>query len=150
MMPWILFHSTSGLNVKRLMAVLIESRIFGYNRQARSARAGRLLAGLVSGHGGNTNMEVRGLNSAGRMAPVNRPEAITGPVETAPTALASPVDEVEISSVSKLLDDASRTPGIREQRLAQIKSAIEAGTYETPEKLELALNRMLEELKLDQ
>jgi negative regulator of flagellin synthesis FlgM len=61
----------------------------------------------------------------------------------------SPKDEVEISAVGKMLDDASRTPGIREQRLAEIKAAIEAGTYETPEKLELALARMVEQLKLD-
>jgi hypothetical protein len=49
-----------------------------------------------------------------------------------------------------MLDDASRcsrTPGVR---LAEIKAAIEAGTYETPEKLELALNRMVEQLKLDE
>jgi negative regulator of flagellin synthesis FlgM len=61
----------------------------------------------------------------------------------------SPKDEVEISAVGKMLDDASRTPGIREQRLAEIKAAIEAGTYDTPEKLELALARMVEQLKLD-
>ncbi len=61
----------------------------------------------------------------------------------------TPKDEVEISAVGKMLDDASRTPSIREQRLAQIKAAIEAGTYETPEKLELAVNRMVEQLKLD-
>ena len=94
-------------------------------------------------------MDVRGLSSARPMSPVSRPEVTSAPTQTAPTGLASPRDEVEISSVGKLLDDASRTPGIREQRLAQIKSAIEAGTYETPEKLELALNRMLEDLKLD-
>jgi negative regulator of flagellin synthesis FlgM len=49
-----------------------------------------------------------------------------------------------------MLDDASRTPGVREQRLAQIKAAIEAGTYETPEKLEIALNRMLDQLNGEQ
>src|SRR5207244_190208 len=106
------------------------------------ARAGGLLAGPAARHGGTVNMDVRGLSSVRPMSPVSRPEVSSAPVETAPSGLASPRDEVEISSVSKLLDDASRTPGIREQRLAQIKLAIEAGTYETPEKLELALNRM--------
>ncbi|MBI3863477.1 MAG: flagellar biosynthesis anti-sigma factor FlgM [Planctomycetia bacterium] len=84
------------------------------------------------------------------MTPVSRPETASPPIETAPSGPISPRDEVEISTVGKLLDDASRTPGIREQRLAEIKAAIEAGTYETPEKLELALNRMVEQLKLDQ
>jgi negative regulator of flagellin synthesis FlgM len=84
------------------------------------------------------------------MSPINRPESTPGVDKTQPTGPTSPKDEVEISAVGKMLDDASRTPGVREQRLAEIKAAIEAGTYETPEKLELALNRMVEQLKLDE
>ena len=95
-------------------------------------------------------MEVRGLSSASPMSPVNRPEAAPGPEEPQAAGLASPKDEVEISAMGKMLDDASRTPGIREQRLAEIKAAIEAGTYESPEKLELAVNRMVEQLKSDE
>jgi hypothetical protein len=94
-------------------------------------------------------MEVRGLSSAIPMSPVSRPETTTGPAQFVPAGPVSPKDELEISAVGKLLDDASRTPGIREQRLADIKAAIEAGTYDTPEKLELALNRMVDQLKLD-
>ncbi len=95
-------------------------------------------------------MEVRGLTSARPAAPISRPDTASGPAEAAPVGPTSPKDEVEISAVGKMLDDASRTPGVREQRLAQIKAAIEAGTYETPEKLELALNRMLEQLRADE
>jgi negative regulator of flagellin synthesis FlgM len=94
-------------------------------------------------------MEVRGLSSASPMSPVGRPEATPGLEKSPGVAPTTPKDEVEISAVGKMLDDASRTPGIREQRLAEIKAAIEAGTYETPEKLELALNRMVEQLKMD-
>lgn len=91
-------------------------------------------------------MEVRGLNSVGAAAPVSRtaPATATGPAS--PVGPAAPRDEVEISAVSRMLDDASRTPGVREQRLEQIKAAIESGTYETPEKLQIALDRMLEQL----
>jgi|SRR5579872_4980077 len=95
-------------------------------------------------------MEVRGLTSARPAISINRPENAAGPAETAPVGPTSPKDEVEISAVGKMLDDASRTSGVREQRLAQIKAAIEAGTYETPEKLELALNRMLETLNAEE
>jgi negative regulator of flagellin synthesis FlgM len=94
-------------------------------------------------------MEVRGLSSASPPAPINRPESTPAVEELQAAGPVSPKDEVEISAVGKMLDDASRTPGIREQRLAEIKAAIEAGTYETPEKLELALARMVEQLKLD-
>lgn len=95
-------------------------------------------------------MEVRGLSSASPMSPINRPDSTPGLEKSQPAGPTSPKDEVEISAVGKMLDDASRTPGIREQRLAEIKAAIEAGTYETPEKLELALNRMVEQMKLDE
>jgi negative regulator of flagellin synthesis FlgM len=94
-------------------------------------------------------MEVRGLSSASPPSPINRPESTPGVEKPQSAGPVSPKDEVEISAVGKMLDDASRTPGIREQRLAEIKAAIEAGTYETPEKLELALARMVEQLKLD-
>jgi negative regulator of flagellin synthesis FlgM len=92
-------------------------------------------------------MEVRGLSSASPLSPVSRPEAPAGIEKTQASGPTSPKDEVEISAVGKMLDDASRTPGIREQRLAEIKAAIEAGTYETPEKLEIALGRMIDQLK---
>jgi negative regulator of flagellin synthesis FlgM len=95
-------------------------------------------------------MEVRGLGSVSTSAPVGRSQSAGPASEPAPVAPESPRDEVEISSVGKMLDDASRTPGIREQRLARIKAAIEAGTYETPEKLELALNRMLEQIQREE
>lgn len=91
-------------------------------------------------------MEVRGLNSVGPSAPISRTSAATpagSPVSTGPVA---PRDEVEISAVGRMLDSASRTDGVRELRLTQIRAAIEAGTYDTPEKLEIALDRMLEQI----
>ncbi len=94
-------------------------------------------------------MEVRGLSSASPLSPVSRPESAAGLEKPNVSGAVSPKDEVEISAVGKMLDDASRTPGIREQRLAEIKAAIEAGTYETPEKLEIALSRMMEQLKME-
>ncbi len=95
-------------------------------------------------------MEVRGLSSANPLSPISRPESTPGVDKSQPVGPATPKDEVEISAAGKMLDDASRTPGVREQRLAEIKAAIEAGTYETPEKLELALQRMVEQLKMDE
>ena len=94
-------------------------------------------------------MEVRGLSSTSPLSPVNRPGIAPEAEKSQVAGPTTPKDEVEISAVGKMLDDASRTSGIREQRLAEIKAAIEAGTYETPEKLELALNRMIEQLKMD-
>jgi anti-sigma28 factor (negative regulator of flagellin synthesis) len=78
----------------------------------------------------------------------NKP--VAEPASKAASSVMAPTDEVEISSLGRMLDDASRTNGLREQRLAQIKSAIEAGTYETPDKLEAAVGRLLNSLQLDE
>jgi negative regulator of flagellin synthesis FlgM len=95
-------------------------------------------------------MEVRGLNSVGGAAPVSRTASAAAAGPAAPAGPATLRDDVEISAASRMLDDASRTPGVREQRLEQIRSAIEAGTYETPEKLQIAIDRMLEQLGGDE
>ncbi len=58
----------------------------------------------------------------------------------------APRDHVEISPLGQMLDGISRLPEIRHERVEEIRSQIAAGTYETPEKLELALDRMLDEL----
>lgn len=59
----------------------------------------------------------------------------------------TPTDEVEISSAGRLLDQLQQSGLVRAERLNQIKAAIESGEYETPEKLEAALQRMLAEVQ---
>jgi negative regulator of flagellin synthesis FlgM len=91
------------------------------------------------------NMEVRGLGSVGGALPVNRAQPATPPQKSV-TGPSSPQDQVEISDVGRMMDEASRTPGIR----AQIKAAIESGTYDTPEKLELALGRLIDQVSREE
>ena len=95
-------------------------------------------------------MEVRGLGSVGASRPVSEARSPAATESTAAAGPASPRDEVEISAVGKMMDDVSRVSGLREQRLAQIKAAIENGTYDTPEKLELALGKMIEQISRDE
>src|SRR5437868_5632849 len=95
------------------------------------------------------NMEVHGPASVGASIPINQTRPAAEVEKTTPPAIASPSDEVDISAVGKMLDGLSRTAGVREERLAQIKAAIEEGTYDTPEKLELAFSRMLEQISRD-
>ena len=56
-------------------------------------------------------------------------------------------DEVEISEMGRLLDELSQLPEIRHEKVAEIRSRIEAQTYETPEKLEVTVERLLKELR---
>ncbi len=90
-------------------------------------------------------MEVQSTGSVGAALPVQYTRPASGGDQVAALPM-TPTDEVEISEVSKMLNDALGTPGVREQKLAQIKAAIDAGVYETPEKLDQALSRMLDQI----
>lgn len=57
-----------------------------------------------------------------------------------------PQDEVQISEMGKMLEALSEVPDIREDRVAQIRQQIAAGEYETEQKLNLAVDRLLDEL----
>ncbi len=59
----------------------------------------------------------------------------------------APRDQVEISPLGQMLDGISRLPEIRHERVEEIRRQIVSGTYETPEKLELALDRLLDEMQ---
>src|SRR5205809_165880 len=95
---------------------------------------------------GSNHMEVHGPTSVGATVPINHTRPAAEVEQAVPAKVSSPQDEVDISAVGKMMENASRTPGVREERLAQIKAAIEAGNYDTPEKLELALSRMVEQV----
>lgn len=58
----------------------------------------------------------------------------------------APRDHVEISPLGQMLDGISRLPEIRHEKVEEIRSQIASGTYETPAKLEMALDRMIDEL----
>ena len=59
----------------------------------------------------------------------------------------TPRDQVEISPLGQMLDGISQLPEIRQERVEEIRRQIAAGGYETPEKLEVAVDRLLEELR---
>ena len=65
---------------------------------------------------------------------------------TASPASGSIQDEVQISDAAQLIDKVGDLPEIRQDRVAQIRQQIADGTYETPEKLEIAVNRLFDEI----
>ena len=58
------------------------------------------------------------------------------------------VDRVEISQIARLMSEISALPEVRAEKVAQVRSEIEAGTYITPEKLDIAVERLLEDLQV--
>jgi negative regulator of flagellin synthesis FlgM len=55
-------------------------------------------------------------------------------------------DRVDISPAAEAAVQATETGGVRTDLVNRIRSEIAAGTYETPEKLDGALNRLLDEI----
>lgn len=55
-------------------------------------------------------------------------------------------DVVELSTAAKLAAKINEVPEVRWDLVQKVKSEIEAGTYETPERLEIAVNRIMEDL----
>ncbi len=87
----------------------------------------------------------------GSVGPVNRP---TGPESSlrrpdtreATETTARPGDRVELSEYARLLDQLRHLPDIRQELVRTIRGAITEGTYETPQKLGEAIERLFAEL----
>jgi hypothetical protein len=54
-------------------------------------------------------------------------------------------DRVEISDMARLLAKMRDMPSVRQDRIDQVRSAIDRGLYDTPDRLDLALDQMIEE-----
>lgn len=59
-----------------------------------------------------------------------------------------PVDRVEISQIARLMSEVTLLPEVQAEKIAQVRAQIEAGTYITPEKMDIALDRLLEDLQI--
>jgi negative regulator of flagellin synthesis FlgM len=55
-------------------------------------------------------------------------------------------DEVQISDAARLVEQVQELPDIRQDRVDAVRRQIAAGTYETSEKLNVALDRLLDEI----
>ena len=58
----------------------------------------------------------------------------------------SATDTVEISDSARYLGEIKKLPAIREAKVQQMKDLIASGQFETPERINGTVNRMLEEL----
>jgi anti-sigma28 factor (negative regulator of flagellin synthesis) len=94
------------------------------------------------------HMEVHGPHSV--HGPTNvRPVETAGVdrVDIERTTLEIPTDEVAISPAARMLEQIMNDPNLRAERIEHIRTAIASGEYETPEKLRIALDRLLASLE---
>lgn len=55
-------------------------------------------------------------------------------------------DQVEFSRTAQLLSRMAELPDVRQELVNRVRSEIEAGTYETPEKVDAAVDNLVEDL----
>jgi negative regulator of flagellin synthesis FlgM len=82
---------------------------------------------------------------------VHGPQPLEGPhaprpQPAAPPSAAQPVDELALSEGAQLVDRVQQLPEIRADRVAAIRAELAAGTYLTPDRLDAAVERLLDEI----
>ena len=89
-------------------------------------------------------INVNGVQPPGAPGPV---EPVGKAIQATPSSPAGGVsDVVEISLAAQLTAKLHELPGVRADLVARVKDEIAAGTYETQEKLDIAVDRLLKDL----
>ena len=93
-------------------------------------------------------MQIQGPAHLHGPQPINAPHRTNTPRPAQPTGDAnlSGTDQVDISQEANLASRIRDLPEIRHDLVARIRGEIEAGSYETDEKLDTAVTRLLEEI----
>ena len=91
-------------------------------------------------------MHIYGPQSLHGPQPINSPHS---PHRAKPAARPEETaikDELNISDAARFIEQARGAPEIRQERVDSIRVQIANGTYETPEKLDIAVDRLLDEI----
>lgn len=91
-------------------------------------------------------MQIYGPTHVHPSQPISAPHATHSARPPQGAEQSAHADRVEISTAAQLVDRVRDLPEIRADRVAQIRAAIADGTYETDEKIDAAVERLLDEI----
>jgi negative regulator of flagellin synthesis FlgM len=93
-------------------------------------------------------MQIQGLGHIHGPQQISAPHTARGPSATQAPELRDSinVDQLDISPEADMVSRTRDIPDIRQERVDSIRQQIAAGTYDTNEKLDLALSRLLDEI----
>ncbi|MBC8203680.1 MAG: flagellar biosynthesis anti-sigma factor FlgM [Planctomycetes bacterium] len=74
------------------------------------------------------------------------PEATTGTAASSNVEAAATADRVEFSEHAQILEKVHQLPEVRQDKIDAIKDALANNTYLTNDKLDTAVNRMIDEM----
>lgn len=90
-------------------------------------------------------MQIHGTNSIHGPHGINAPHISTRAAAAQPNTASGPVDRLEISQAAQAAIAAEGSP-IRQDLINLIRAQIVNGTYDTPDKMEVAMERMLDQI----
>ena len=93
-------------------------------------------------------MQIHGPTHVHGPQPINAPHRTQAPQPAAQSGYVTGADQLDISREADMVSRVREIPDIRADRVAEIRAAIEAGTYETAEKLDIAVGRLLDEISV--
>ena len=91
-------------------------------------------------------MQIQGPIHLHGAQPINTPHRTPQSQAAAGTSSITEVDQLDISPEADLASRISGMPEMRMDRVAEIRAQIASGTYETDAKLDIALDRLLDEI----
>jgi negative regulator of flagellin synthesis FlgM len=91
-------------------------------------------------------MQIQGTNRSHSPQGINAPHFGTKTSGTQSTGAAGKADRVEISPAANAAIEATEGGAVRTDLVNQIRSQIAAGTYDTPEKMNAAVERLLDQM----
>jgi len=91
-------------------------------------------------------MHINGISHVHAAQAVNQPHHSSNSQPAAQTSSFDAVDKLDISSNASYVSQVREAPEIRADRVAEIRAAIADGAYETDDKLDSALEALLDEI----
>ena len=91
-------------------------------------------------------MQIHGPTHVHGPQPIKAPHRAQAPQPSASRSYVTGADQLDISREADMVSRVREIPDIRADRVAEIRAAIEAGQYETDEKINIAVERLLDEI----
>jgi anti-sigma28 factor (negative regulator of flagellin synthesis) len=91
-------------------------------------------------------MYIYGTSQIHAAQPLSPPHRLTPSQAAGSSYSAAGVDQLDISPEADFVAQARDLPDIREDRVASLREQIQSGSYETSDKLDMALSRLLDEI----
>lgn len=93
-------------------------------------------------------MHIQGTTHVHGPQALNAPHRVSTRPASPPASSLTGADQLDISREADMVSRARELPDVRAERVAEIRAQIQAGTYETADKLEVAVGRLLDEISI--